>query len=430
MNGWMSLRRTLPAVLILLLAARQAQADGLIRDGVGPISMGRGGTNMGYADNGAIILDNPGAMVNVQGNGLADLAVDTVISEVHYTDNKPNDVNSAVRPLPLPELAFIQKSDDGRWAFGVGAFVPAGFTASYQFQNTQFFGPQQYRSMGAMAKILPGVSYRITDRLSIGGTLGVAIGYVELNGPFYAQSGPLAGAPSLLNLHGLGAAPTGGFGIQYLWTPKTTLGLAYTSPTDIHQAGTARATVFTGGPPLYSAFDSTTTIVWPQSLAAGFKHSLCCCRRVSADVIWYNWADAFNQIGMTFTNPSNPVVPALLHTSTLNSPLPLNWHDSVSLRLGYEWEPTFIDTVRAGYVYHTSPASGGTLSPYLDGILTHTFSLGYSHRFERASLNLAYQYAFSPTRTVETSDLLGGDFSNSTLHAQAHFASIGLTIPF
>jgi long-subunit fatty acid transport protein len=393
--------------------------------------MGRGGTNMGFADNGAILLDNPGALVNVQGNGLADLAVDTVIPEVNYTDSKPNDVNSSVRPMPLPELTYIRKSDDGRWAFGIGAFAPAGFSANYQMQNTQFFGPQQYHSLGAMGKILPGLCYRVTDRFSIGATCGLAIGYAELNGPFYAQTGPLAGAPSLLNLHGTGVGVTGGFGLQYQLTPQTTLGLAYTSPTNIAQHGGARVTVLVPGlGPVYSSFNSTTTITWPQSLAAGFKHNLCCCRRIAADVVWYNWADSFNQIGMNFSSPSNPLVPVLAGGSTINSPLPLSWHDSVSLRLGYEWDPTFQDTVRAGYVYHTSPSPGGTLNPYLDGILTHTFSLGYSHKFERASLNLAYQYAFSPTRVVGTSDLLGGDFSNSTMKAQAHFASIGLTIPF
>lgn len=430
MNGWMSLRRSLAAAVVLFFAVQQVLADGLVRDGVGPISMGRGGTNQGFADNGAIIMDNPAAMVNIQGNGLLDMAVDTVISEVNYTDTKPNDVNSAVRPLPLPELAFIKKSNDERWAFGFGVFVPAGFAASYQFQNTQFFGPQQYRSMAAVVKALPSASVRITERLSLGGSFGLALGYAELSGPFYAQTGPLAGAPSLLNIHGLGVGPTGGFGIQYEWTPRLTLGLAYTSPTLIHQQGGARATVLVPGVgPVSSAFNSTTTLTWPQSLAGGFKYDLCCCRRISADVIWYNWADAFHYVGMNFTNPSNPLVSALAGNS-INQPLPLNWHDSVSLRLGYEWEPTFLDTVRCGYVYHTSPAPGGTLSPYIDGILTHTFCVGYSHKFQRASLNMAYQYAFSPTRTVDNSELLGGDFSHSTLFAQAHFASIGITVPF
>src|ERR1700730_6080053 len=162
---------------LLLLAAiwqpaLHVRADGLVRDGVGPISTGRGGTNQGFADNAAIILDNPGAMVNVAGNGLAELGADTVITEVHYT-NPLNDVYSKSRPLPMPVLGYIQKSDDERWAVGIGAFAPAGFGASYGVMNQALLGPNLYKSLGGMAKILPGVSYRFTDRLSVGMTVGL-----------------------------------------------------------------------------------------------------------------------------------------------------------------------------------------------------------------------------------------------------------------
>src|ERR1700680_888025 len=96
----------LRALLCLLVLAAIGQsplpawADGLVRDGVGPISTGRGGTNQGFADNAAIILDNPGAMVNVAGSGLVELGADTVITQVHYT-NPLNDVISKTRPLPM-----------------------------------------------------------------------------------------------------------------------------------------------------------------------------------------------------------------------------------------------------------------------------------------------------------------------------------------
>jgi hypothetical protein len=68
--------------------------------------------------------------------------------------------------------------------------------------------------------------------------------------------------------------------------------------------------------------------------------------------------------------------------------------------------------------------TGATLNPYLDGILLHTFSLGASYRLRRGSLNASYQYSLSPPRHVGNSDLIGGDFSNSTLTAQAHLINL------
>ena len=55
----MKLHALLAAGLGLLLScSTPAFANGLIRDGVGAVSTGRGGTNIAHSDNGAILLDN------------------------------------------------------------------------------------------------------------------------------------------------------------------------------------------------------------------------------------------------------------------------------------------------------------------------------------------------------------------------------------
>ncbi|HEX3727915.1 MAG TPA: outer membrane protein transport protein [Pirellulales bacterium] len=419
---------------VLLLAACQstsvAWADGLIRDGVGPISTGRGGTNQAFADNSAIIMDNPGGMVNVAGSGLAELGVDTAITSVHYT-NPLNDVDSKTRPLPLPVLGFIHKSDDEQWAYGLGVFVPAGFGASYGVMNQAVLGPNLYRSIGGMGKVLPGLSYRVTDRLSVGATVGLAFSDVNLQGPYFVQTGAFAGAPAVVDLTGFGVAPTGSLGMQYRVDDDTMIGATYTEQSNFKLHGGANAALALGpGVVLPSHFDSIMNMCWPRSVAVGIKHDLCPHRRISADVIWYDWAHAFDSIGLSLSNPTNPLVPAVLGTSTINDQVALNWRNSVALRLGYEWMPDDINTWRVGYAYHGGPAPNSTLSPFLDGILENAFSVGYSRQLSRAALNLAYQYNFGPTRSVGTSSIVGGDFSNSTMNAQAHFAMVSLLFPF
>lgn len=405
------------------------EANGLIREGVGPISSGRGGTNLGFADNGAILLDNPAAMVNVAGTGLAEAAVDTAIVGAHYTDLKPNNVQALTRPLPLPEAALIRKSADGDFAWGAGIFVPAGFGATYDMQNS-FAGPQQYKSLGELIKILPGISYRLTDRLSIGGTLGIAFSQVDFQGPFYLPSGPLAGVPTIINFRGTGVAPTGSIGLQYVLNSRTTLGLNFTTESRLHLGGNTQTNIFGLAPfPLYSQFGSTAFMSWPRSLALGIKHDLSTRHRVSADVIWYDWKNSFNNIDLTLTNPSNPLV-AGAAGSTINQTLPLRWHDTVSLRLGYEFRPNRRDVWRLGYAYSNSPVPNSTLNPYIDGVVQDFFTAGYSRRMGRAILNIAYQYGFSPTRHIGVSALPGGDFSNSTYNAHVHFANIGILVPF
>ena len=364
-------------------------------------------------------------MVNVAGNGLGEIGVDTVITSVQYSDPF-NDVQSKTRPLPTPMLGYIQKSDDGQWAWGIGAFVPAGFGASYGVLNNPLFGPNLTRSIGAMGKLLPGLSYRATDRLSIGITVGVAISDVELHGPLFLQQGPLAGLPAIVNLQGIGVAPTGSLGMQYQLTPDDVIGATYTEQTNFNLAGGAETTLLIPGLGATGAdFDSKIRMKWPRSVAVGIKHSFCPHRRIAADVIWYDWAHAFNQVDLQFYNPTNPLTPL-----PIKDALPLNWTNSVSLRLGYEWQPTDLETWRVGYTYHGSPVPDSTLNPYLDGVLEHGFSVGYSRQMRRAVLNLAYQYNFGKQRNVGTSALVGGQFDNTSLNAQAQFAMISLLFPF
>jgi long-chain fatty acid transport protein len=407
-----------------------ALADGLSRDGVGAISTGRGGTNIAHSDNGAVILDNPAGLVNFESQNFAEFGVDTIITKLRYDDHL-NDVGNSTQPLPIPEIAYIRTSDDGKWAAGIGLFAPTGFGASYQLQDPVFGpGPHRYRSFGAVAKILPALSYRVTDRLSVGGTIGAAISRVELDSPFFLQTGPFAGTPAIFDLRTTGAAMVWSLGLQYDIGESTTIGLAYNSDSNFGLHGKLFSHIVGLGPmPVPANFDARLSIDFPQTFGVGIKHVINDQHRISADVIYYGWHNAFDALGLRLTNGSNPLLTALLGP-TIHDSIALNWSDSVSVRTGYEYKATEDDVWRVGYVYHPSPVPSNTLNPLVDGVLEHAVSLGYSHQWDSWILNLAYQYSFSPVRSVGESILAGGNFDNSRFKAEAHWISISLVHTF
>ena len=64
-------------------------------------------------------------------------------------------------------------------------------------------------------------------------------------------------------------------------------------------------------------------------MAVGIKHDLCPHRRISADVIWFDWAHAFNNVDIVLYNPTNPAVAPILagvgESLPVKQVLPLNW---------------------------------------------------------------------------------------------------------
>jgi long-chain fatty acid transport protein len=406
-------------LLICLATARSVRGDGVVRDGLGAISAGRGGVNLAFGDNGAVLMDNPAGMLQAECCGLADVGFDVLLTDLSYADPQ-NDVDATNDPFPMAQVGYWRKSADDRWALGVGMFAPAGFAAVYDMEGPPpaLSGPRHYKSLGALARILPGVAYQVTDRLAVGGTLGVAVSHVELEGPYFLQSpGPFQGTPTMLDLQATGAALTWSLGAQYELTPATMLGVTYQSENRFRMNGNSRVEV----PGLGATdFDTEVDLVWPRSLGLGVRQQLNCCRVVGVDVIWYDWSHAFDNVDLKFRDPSNPAFLALLGQQ-YDERFPLRWRDSVSVRVGMEQQLSNNRVIRTGYVYHRNPIPDSTLTPFIQATLEHAVSLGYGFQLQAAEVGLAYQYNFGRDRTVGASDLAGGDFSFSRVETDAHW---------
>ena len=151
--------------------------------------------------------------------------------------------------------------------------------------------------------------------------------------------------------------------------------------------------------------------------------------RVSLEATWFGWRAAFDEVRLKLKNSDNPEFDALVGPRPKDI-FPLDWRDSVSVRLGYEHFLATNTIVRAGYVYSMNPIPDDTLTPILPGILEHNFTVGIGHNFGKAQLDFAYQFTFGPRQNVNSSDIVGGDFDNSKLWAQAHWFMLGLSMHF
>ena len=411
------------ALLICLYVSNVGLADGVVRDAIGARTTGRGGVNIGYADNGGIIIDNPAGLSNIDGFGFTDFGFDTLFTDLSYEDLNDSRTSASNSPFPLGQVSIVRRTALPNVSVGLGVFSQAGFSSKYRQLNptAPFTSPETYKAVGALAKFLPAMSLAVSDRLSVGGTFGVAVNHMELEGPYFLQGpSPFAGTPTLFDLQATGAAIAWSTGLQYALTPKTTLGVAYQSKNEFSLSGSTHVEIAGLGA---SRFDSEVEVTWPSSLGIGFQHLLGARTNFGFDVLFRNWESAFRSFDVTLTNPDNPVFAAVIGPE-LNESFPLDWRDTVTYRFGLERELIDQSTLRFGYVYHRNPIPASTLTPFIQATLEHAFSLGYGKRVGPYDLDFGYQYSFGPDQSVGVSGLLGGDFNGSTVATSAHWASV------
>ncbi len=294
---------------LLTMVGGNAQASGTISNALSAREAGRGGVNLGFSDNGVILMDNPAGMQGLIGdcachNSFVDIGMVGLFTDLTYADDDNPTTDAADNPTGLGHLMIGRRLNEDV-VIGFGAFAPAGFSSDYDLQGPATLpGPDTYQSFGALIRVLPGISIRMTDAWTVGGTLGVAASHIELEGPYFLNSGALAGTPTRLDLQATGAALSWSLGTQYKLSDQTTIGVRYQSANEFRSDGKSSVTIPGLGNTIY---DTNVALTWARSVGIGLMHKLSPSRRIGLDFEWENWSDAFDNATLTFTKPSNPV---------------------------------------------------------------------------------------------------------------------------
>ncbi len=256
--------------------------------------------------------------------------------------------------------------------------------------------------------------------------MGVAASHIEFEGPYFLNSAPFTGTPTIVDVQSTGAALTWSTGLQYDVTESLTVGARYQSQNRFDNNGNARVTIPGIGTSFY---DLDMGIVWPRSVGVGLMYSWTCSTRFGLDVEWQQWSKAYDSIDMSFTNPDNPVFVQIAGPQIRES-LPLNWKDAIVVKGGVEQDIGCDKTVRLGYSYNSDAVRSETATPYLPTILSHYFTGGFGIRRCGWEYDAAYQFSFRPTLHTDNSLLAGGDNANSAMSTYAHWLFLSATHRF
>lgn len=435
------------SVLLFTYPVKDVHAGAVVLDSLGIVSSGRGGANITHADNGALIHDNPAALVNMPAEKRLDATIEFIYPEVKYEDQEGFDY-SKHEIITIPTFSFIYKGrEDSKFAFGVGAFAPAGFGTEYHQEHLVHgflpfrdisFGNQLYRSEAALTKILFATSYRVNKRLSVGLSLGPSFQSLAYEVPYTFQTGKFAGLSALVDIKGndnFGLSYTAG--IQYKISKKTILGLSFISESKATLRGDGDITVPDSSPlsnfvrNQEGEYDFKGNLEWPRSIGFGISHKFKESHRFSTEIVWFNWASAFDRFDFELTDGDNRQFNRLLG-ATVNDAISLAWNNVFAYRFGYDYflKGSADNIFRFGYIFNENPIPDSTLTPLIPGTLKHNFTVGYSHRWGKLEGSIASQFSVADPEFIDDSDLIGGDFDNSSVKTKAYLLFFGLTYKF
>lgn len=346
----------------------------------------------------------------------------------------------------FPELGIALPITDGL-TVGLAAIPDAAAGVDWTFIDARggldgatSYGRQLHRAEILVHRTAAGFSYAVTDRLAVGGSVGLIYNRNALKAPYTFQSHPtLKGFKTLLDLETSGLGVNGSVGLSFRPTDTVTLSLSYQSETRADSDGSANGNAGTQLANLGGAFasvrpdfryDATVENVFPQQVCAGISWRVRPWLRAVAQVDWINWSGAFSELPIHLTGGNNADLNAFLGTDAIDDTVPLNWRDRVVIRTGLEFAVSDDVTVRVGHAFGDSPVPAATLTPMTAAIARHTLSTGLEWRRGAFSVAGAYQYDLPTTVTVGTSSLASGGFSGTRTEVSLHWFALTAAYQF
>lgn len=392
-------------------------AQGFTLNDVGTCAVGRGyAVTAAPCKDPSLIYWNPGAATTLPGWSIyAGVAAIDVTGD--FTADTTGRVDKGDVPVSWPPHLFVNYTPkSGKWAVGVGAYIPYGLTSQWKSDFPGRFEAQ--KASLASFYIQPNVAFRIAPGWSIGG--GPVFGHstVELRqsldlarqfaapGVTFGMLGFPAGT-EFARARLKGSANAWGFnvGLQGQITPDWQLGVRYLSQLDFKYdnadatftqvptnlilasgnplglpAGTPLDAVLagefqTGGP--LTAQTVSTRIRHPAQLAAGLAYTGFTNTTLDADFIWMKY-DVFDQLPVNFQGAAAASSVTLIE----------DYQNSWAVRFGAEHGFANGIKGRAGFSWAKTPAPDATVTPLLPDM-------------NRRNYNLGVGFPLSPTYSVD-----------------------------
>jgi len=398
------MKRKIVAATAVLGLGVQGFAAGYMIPEQSIASTAKAGASVAVNDGAETAYYNPAAMSWLEKGRMLEAGLTIVNSKAVEFDGSvyssaagaflPASAESEAVSSVLPFFHYVAPGE-GAWRWGASLTVPSGTKKAWDSPFQKAMAQEFYMSVVEMA---PAVSYKIDDRWSVGGALRLirasgtvrissdALGYKEkTQGDTFATAVALA--------------------VSYRPCEEGTLALTYRSGTMLDLEGTAKGHLSAGAYPYNT--DGSVNVPLPSvlTLAGAYTFGK---TQVELTVERIGWS-MYDELDFDF---DDAVVDGALGT-----PIPKDWDDTTTVRLGVTHRLDDAWTLMAGLAKDPTPIPEETVEfslPDSDGTL---YALGAKYKLDDSwKIGAAYLLSQKADRKVSgTKSLRGidGEFSSS-----------------
>lgn len=323
----------------------------------------------------------------------------------------------------VPSFFFAMNAAP-RWNVGLGVSVPFGLATKYDPNWIGRF--QGIESEVQTVNINPAVSFKLSDRASIGGGINYQYGKVDLlSAVNYSAAAASAGGAPLLGAIGgpgvegqnktsvNGSAWGYNFGVLFDVLPTTRVGIHYRSVLDYKLEGN---TTFSNRPAALAAglpdSDVKLELQTPDSVAFSAVHDLSPQWQLLADATWTHWS-RIRQLPLTRTSGTQ--------SGQALDTLTFNFNDVWRFAVGASYKLSQALVLKAGLAVDKSPVpNADTRSVRLPDSDRTWYSVGVAYNVSRSD-KLDAGYTYVQAKDVDINNTQAGKGTvNGSYSAEVH----------
>ncbi len=342
----------------------------------------RGNAFVATADDPAAVYYNPAGLSQLSGMNFSLGAYGILYSD--RFKGPPGSVNAKTQWAAIPQVFSSVSFTNYHLTLGFGTYSPYGLRMNWP-DKSPFPERTGQISYGTAAPML---AWEIFKGFSV--AAGPTLNYSDAELKFLIPGGIAD------EFHGNATSAGYTLGVMYKLTEQHSFGVTYHSATEMNYNG--HGNVPFPSTPVSADFH------FPQSVDFGYSFRPTAKWNFEADANWTDWSTLQ-------TVEVKPYGPAL----------PFDWKPSWMVDLGATRYLGDGWRVSGGWMYSMNSSPSGTFNPLVADSDRYLFSVGVGKRWDRYSIDAAYQFGWGPSRSIAGDGSADGSYE---------FISNALTINF